>query len=109
VDAAWQLARLSEIFAERERRRAARAVPDHFICPITVDVMLDPVISPSGTSFERAALLRALAAKAEDPISRKPLKADQLIPNLALKGAIEAWLLENPWAHPLLPPEEREP
>lgn len=33
-----------------------------------------------------------------DPVTRKDLTRDQLIPNLALKEVIDNFLLENPWA-----------
>ena len=34
-----------------------------------------------------------------DPVTRKPLDAMQLVPNLALKEAISAYLEANPWAY----------
>jgi STIP1 family protein 1 len=65
--------------------------------------MRDPVVTPSGHSYERAALEHYLRhVKAEDPQSRRPLSADMLAPNLALREAIGAFLPSNPWAHPLL-------
>lgn len=95
---------VTALFDEREKERAARSVPDHFLCSITLDLMLDPVLAPSGVSYERAAITHYLSTvKGEDPTTRKPLTADQLYPNLALKSAITAWLALNPWAHPLLP------
>jgi hypothetical protein len=32
-------------------------VPDHLCCKITLDVFRDPVITPSGITYERAVLL----------------------------------------------------
>ena len=94
-----------EHFASREAARAAeeqQEVPPHFLCSITMEPMLDPVFSPaSGCSFERSAIEQWLAtSKAEDPVSRAPLTAAQLKPNLALKACIDAFLEEHPWAHP---------
>lgn len=103
-DYASRLAQVTELFAERERRRAKRDIPDHFVCSITFEVMRDPVITPSGTSYERETIEHYLSTvKPEDPVTRKPLTKAQLYPNLGLKAAIDAWLAENPWAHPLLP------
>ena len=31
--------------------------PSHFLCPLTLDVMNDPVDTPHGHSFERTAIL----------------------------------------------------
>jgi hypothetical protein len=63
--------------------------------------MLDPVLAPSGLSFDRASVLACLKAKpGECPVSRAPLRAADLYPNRALKTAIDEFLLANPWAHP---------
>lgn len=96
---------LADIFAEREQRRMPRqSFPVYFSCSITLEVMLDPVLTPCGHSYERAALEHYLkSVKAEDPLSRKFLSADMLVPNIALRQAIAAYLAECPWAHPLLP------
>ena len=109
-ESAELVAKLSEVFAERERQRASRATPPAFICPITFDVMVDPVISPSGGhSYERAAITKYVTeVKAEDPQTRRPLRAGDLIPNVALKHAIQEWLVAHPWAHPYLPLDRRD-
>jgi len=100
-------ARLSELFAEREQRRAHADAPGHFTCPITFDVMLDPVITPYGHSYDRAAIERYITrTKAEDPTTRKPLAVSQLVPNIGLKSAIQEYLSTHPWTHPLLPAAE---
>jgi len=96
---------LADVFAEREQRRMPRqSFPVYYSCSITLEVMLDPVLTPCGHSYERAALEHYLkTVKAEDPLSRKFLSADMLVPNIALRQAIAAYLAECPWAHPLLP------
>lgn len=63
--------------------------PEVFLCPLTYEEFEDPVITPSGMTYERCAIVRALQAKAEDPLTRLPLTADDLIPNRALKEAID--------------------
>ena len=71
--------------------------------------MVLQVITPSGHSYERAAIEKYVREiKAEDPQTRTPLTLPQLAPNLALKAAIQAFLVENPWAHPLIPYEKRD-
>ena len=98
---------LADVFAEREQRRIPRqSAPVYYTCSITLEVMLDPVLTPCGHSYERVALEHYLkSVKAEDPLSRKFLSVEMLIPNIALRQAINAYLAENPWAHPLLPPQ----
>ena len=88
------------VFHARAAAREARNVPEHFCCPVSLEVMLDPVVTPTGTSFERGALEACLMRKEEDPLTRAPLTAAQLVPNLGLRAAVAAWLAENPWAHP---------
>lgn len=59
-------------------------------CPITLDLMLDPVVDPEGNSYERNAILAHLAHSSESPLTRNPLAATDLVPNRALRSAIEA-------------------
>ena len=62
--------------------------PDHLICPITLDLIQDPVIAPSGYTYERADIMDWIAMHNRDPMTRDPLTADQLYPNRALRQAI---------------------
>ncbi len=108
-----QAAVLRDIMGHFERREHQRIqqeeaermgdVPDFAVCGITMEPMLDPVVSSaSGHSFERSAIEQWLASKPEDPIVRKPLSASQLTPNVSLRKAIDAYLEEHPWASPEL-------
>lgn len=38
-----------------------------------------------------------------DPVTRTPLTQDQLIPNLAMKEVIDAFILENGWVEDYWP------
>lgn len=76
-----------------------RPVPDFLCCKITFEPMLDPVMTPSGHSFERAVLERYIAQNPVDPISRKPLYLTHLVPNLNLREAVEEFLMEQPWSY----------
>jgi hypothetical protein len=69
----------------------SEVVPEPFICPLTNEEFVDPVISPlSGITYERSAIEEKLAnaqpAQAQDP--EESLVATQLIENKALKNAI---------------------
>jgi serine/threonine protein kinase/ubiquitin len=76
-----------------------RSIPQQFVCPLTLEVMDDPVISPaSGESFERAAIEAALRVKAEDPMARAPFRTTDLIPNRALKDTIQLWLNDHSYS-----------
>lgn len=65
---------------------------ESFCCPITNEVMRDPVIDPEGNTYERSAIEGWLKQHASSPITRNPLTISQLIPNRVLKDAIEAEL-----------------
>lgn len=87
--------------SEQETAEESRDVPDFAMCGITMEPMLDPVLSSaSGHSFERGAIEQWLQTKPEDPISRKPLRTADLTPNVSLRKAIDAYLEEHPWASP---------
>ncbi|KIV89562.1 hypothetical protein PV10_06952 [Exophiala mesophila] len=75
-----------------------RVVPDWLIDPITFEIMHDPIVTPTGVSYERVSLLKHIKASGCDPITRAPLRSDQLIPNVALKNAASEFLDNNGWA-----------
>ena len=70
----------------------AGEIPNHFVCPITQEVMQDPVIAVAdGNTYERAAIVEWLKKSQTSPITRQPLASSQLVPNRALKDAIDAY------------------
>lgn len=73
-------------------------VPDYLIDPISFEVMHDPVITPSGASYERVGLLRHLRSSGLDPLSRAPLSEKDIISNVGLKNACSEFLDKNGWA-----------
>ena len=75
-----------------------QVVPDYLIDSISFEIMHDPVITPSGHSFERVGILKHLQQSDFDPISRVPMTAADLRPNYALKAACEDFLDKNGWA-----------
>ena len=68
------------------------AWPDDFLCPITLEVMTDPVILPSGHTFERRSIQRWLdGGHLTCPVTNLPLPpCPPLIPNHALRRLIAA-------------------
>ena len=65
--------------------------PESFLCPITYDLMVDPMVAPDGNSYERSAIEQWLQQHGTSPISRQPMQSGQLIPNRSLKDAIAEW------------------
>lgn len=66
------------------------AVPTEFLCPITQEVMQDPVVAADGTTYERSAITAWVLAHGTSPLTRAPLSVDRLLPNRSLRSMIEA-------------------
>lgn len=73
------------------------AIPhDHFICPLTNDIMKDPVTTREGINFERKAIFRWLDEQGDIcPVTKKPLTMSGLITNNKLKWEIDQWQLSS--------------
>jgi hypothetical protein len=65
--------------------------PDDFCCPISLELMEDPVITPYGTTYDRASIVAVINERGIDPLVMQPLTEDQLAPNRVLRSMIEAW------------------
>ena len=67
-------------------------VPEGYLCPITHEVMSDPVInSVSGHSYERTHIEQWIKEKGTDPLTIQPTSMSQLTPNRNLRDVIEEW------------------
>ena len=67
------------------------APPTAFICPITCDVMVEPVVAADGNSYEAAEIVQWLSKTQTSPLTNEPLLHTDLLPNIALRHAIEEW------------------
>uniref|UniRef100_A0A8C6F5M4 WD repeat, SAM and U-box domain-containing protein 1 n=1 Tax=Monodon monoceros TaxID=40151 RepID=A0A8C6F5M4_MONMO len=68
-------------------------IPDEFICPITRELMKDPVIASDGYSYEKEAMENWISKKKRtSPMTNLVLPSVVLIPNRTLKMAIDRWL-----------------
>lgn len=95
-----QLEALGQVFSKAAETDLPSEVPDYLCCKITLDVFRDPVITPSGLTYERAVILEHIEKVGKfDPITREPLYLSQLIPNLAIKEAVQAFLDKHGWAY----------
>ena len=66
-------------------------VPGHFLCPLSLEIMSDPVTALDGYTYDRAYITRALQINPSSPLSRARMTAQILVPNLILRGEITAW------------------
>jgi STIP1 family protein 1 len=64
-----------------------------------MQVFREPVITPSGCSYERSALLEHLSKVGKfDPITRQPMSESDVTLNVGLRNATQQYLDEHPWA-----------
>ncbi|KAA8543556.1 hypothetical protein F0562_021698 [Nyssa sinensis] len=95
-----RLEALQRVFRKVAEADMPTEVPDYLCCKITLDIFRDPVIAPSGFTYERAVILDHIQKVGKfDPITREPLNQSQLIPNLAIKEAAQAFLDKHGWAY----------
>mmetsp|Transcript_39389 Transcript_39389/g.78961 ORF Transcript_39389/g.78961 Transcript_39389/m.78961 type:complete len:93 (-) Transcript_39389:20-298(-) len=65
-------------------------LPDEFYCPITMEVMTDPVLAADGFSYERRAIQEWLdSGKMTSPKTGILLESKELRGNLSLRSLIQ--------------------
>ncbi|XP_040381333.1 U-box domain-containing protein 21 [Oryza brachyantha] len=91
----------------RSRKEAARggevvgveeevAVPAHFRCPISLELMRDPVTAATGITYDRECLERWLErGHGSCPVTGRPVRMGDLVPNHATRRMIQDWCVAN--------------
>jgi len=88
------------LFAKVDDRRQKRDVPDYMCGKISFEILKDPVITPSGITYDRKDIEEHLTRVGHfDPVTRTKLTQDQLIPNYAMKEVVDDFIINNEWAH----------
>jgi hypothetical protein len=72
----------------------ASSIFDEFLCPITLEIMNDPVICEDGYTYERSVIMSI--QNSISPITGQPIDKSRLIPNRALKSVIDRFLSLDP-------------
>jgi hypothetical protein len=70
-------------------------IPEEFVCPITQQLFQDPVMDCLKHTYERNAILSWIGAHGTCPLTRRPLKPSNLIPNVLMDTRIALWKHEN--------------
>ncbi|XP_053722387.1 WD repeat, SAM and U-box domain-containing protein 1 isoform X2 [Synchiropus splendidus] len=77
---------------ELKNESLCTGIPDEFLCPITRELMKEPVIAADGYSYEREAIESWINTKnRSSPMTNLPLLTTLLTPNHTLKMAIGRW------------------
>ncbi|XP_071685745.1 U-box domain-containing protein 33-like isoform X2 [Rutidosis leptorrhynchoides] len=92
----WRVLEPMQVFCGISGRRQ---IPHYFICPIFLEVMQDPVVAADGFTYEAEAIRGWLdSGHKTSPMTNLELPNTNLVPNLALRSAIQEWL-QQPWNH----------
>ncbi|KAJ3707584.1 hypothetical protein LUZ61_011289 [Rhynchospora tenuis] len=71
-------------------------IPTHFRCPISLDLMRDPVIASTGITYDRQSIEKWLEMGNKScPATNQQITQDELIPNHALRRLIQDWCVTN--------------
>ncbi|XP_010468287.2 PREDICTED: U-box domain-containing protein 25 [Camelina sativa] len=72
-------------------------IPYHFRCPISLELMQDPVTVCTGQTYDRASIESwvSIGNNTTCPVTRAPLSDFTLIPNHTLRRLIQEWCVAN--------------
>ncbi|KAG5187506.1 hypothetical protein JKP88DRAFT_134794, partial [Tribonema minus] len=62
--------------------------PAHFLRPISLAWLVNPVVTPSGITYSREELELWVRENGTDPIARGRLAMSEVFPNLAIATAV---------------------
>ncbi|EOY33281.1 U-box domain-containing protein 23 [Theobroma cacao] len=72
-------------------------IPPHFLCPISLQLMRDPVTISTGITYDRDSIEKWLFSCKNNtcPVSKQALHDSDLTPNHTLRRLIQAWCILN--------------
>ncbi|TVT97711.1 hypothetical protein EJB05_57031, partial [Eragrostis curvula] len=88
-------------FEEQSNESYQEPAFEAFMCPLTRQVMHDPVTIETGQTFEREAILkwfrecRDTGRKPTCPLTQKELRSTEISPSIALRNVIDEWRTRN--------------
>jgi hypothetical protein len=62
-------------------------IPDEYLCPISFEIMNDPIICEDGHTYEKSSIVNL--PNDLSPFTRQPINKNNLIPNRVLKELID--------------------
>ncbi|KVI09699.1 U-box domain-containing protein 14 [Cynara cardunculus var. scolymus] len=81
---------------EKSMKHRSPVIPDDFRCPISLELMKDPVIVSTGQTYERSSIQKWLdAGHKMCPKTQQTLLHTALTPNYVLKSLIALWCDSN--------------
>ncbi|KAK7362585.1 hypothetical protein VNO77_04702 [Canavalia gladiata] len=81
---------------EVKKKPEAIVIPEDFLCPISLELMRDPVIVATGQTYERSYIQRWIdCGNATCPKTQQKLQHLTLTPNYVLRSLISQWCIEH--------------
>ncbi|KAL5214168.1 hypothetical protein ABZP36_003320 [Zizania latifolia] len=75
-----------------EQEQQQVEVPSYFVCPISLQIMRDPVTLPTGITYDRDGIERWLLSAGTCPLTKQPVAPDcDPTPNHTLRRLIQSW------------------
>ncbi|ONK71339.1 uncharacterized protein A4U43_C04F7460 [Asparagus officinalis] len=76
---------------------AEHEIPSYFLCPISYQIMKDPVTLSTGITYDRSSIQQWIFAGKHDtcPVTNQLLSSRDLTPNHTLRRLIQAWCVAN--------------
>ncbi|KAK7300657.1 hypothetical protein RJT34_11505 [Clitoria ternatea] len=72
------------------------AIPTHFRCPVTLDLMKDPVTLSTGITYDRDSIEKWVEAGNHTcPVTKTELTTFDMIPNHAIRRMIQDWCVQH--------------
>ncbi|KAL1523116.1 hypothetical protein AB1Y20_018073 [Prymnesium parvum] len=71
--------------------KESAAPPSEYLCPITQELMVDPVSTCDGHTYERAAIAQWLKRHMTSPLTGARLDSSNVIPNISLRKLIQEY------------------
>eukprot|EP00727_Mastigamoeba_balamuthi_P003278 m51a1_g12948 hypothetical protein (127) ;mRNA; r:2262-2642 len=71
---------------------AGPAVPQEYVCPITLRVMQDPVVAPDGHIYEAIAIAQWMQGHSTSPVTGLCMESGPCTPCSTLQAAIQDFL-----------------
>ncbi|XP_061669915.1 WD repeat, SAM and U-box domain-containing protein 1 isoform X2 [Syngnathoides biaculeatus] len=92
IESVGQRGKVLRKVEELKNASVSSGVPDEFLCPITRELMREPVLAADGYSYEKEAIVMWISTKnRSSPMTNLPLLTTLLTPNHTLKMAIARW------------------
>jgi len=84
-------------------------IPNEFLCPITTDIMTDPVLLTDGQVYERKAIEQWLKTSNKSPMTNASIDKNVVIPCFVLRKLIQEFIAKQDASGPIEPIEAVEP